>query len=170
MIAFEFITMNFINNKDKVGSSFILLFALIYLNATFDISIHQLLGNEVMTARTLPIYLSIITIVVCLLQIFIPVRGEADETISDAIAGFQWKPCLLLTASMLLYSLTFKFFGFFIGTFLFLFIGFAILKEKRYLLSAAVAAGVAGFMWIVLTQMFDIYLDSGDLFRLLVEG
>jgi hypothetical protein len=162
--------MNFINNKDKVGSSFILLFALVYLNAAFDIPIHQVMGHEVMTARTLPIYLAVITIVVCLLQIFIPARGEADETISAAIAGFQWKPCILLTASMLLYSLTFKFFGFFIGTFLFLFTGFAILKEKRYLLSASVAGGVAGFMWVILTQMFDIYLDSGDLMRQLVEG
>ncbi len=161
--------MNFINNKDKVGSSLILLFALIYLNASFDIPVHQVLGGGVMTARTLPIYLSIITIVVCLVQIFLPATEVADETISDAVAGFQWKPCLLLTGLMLLYTLTFKFLGFLVGTFLFLFIGFAILKEKRFLLSAAVAGGVAGFMWIILTQMFDIYLDSGDLFRLLVE-
>ena len=162
--------MNFINNKDKVGSSFILLFALIYLNAAFDISIHQVLGGGVMTARTLPTYLSLLTIVVCLFQIFIPARGAADETISHAVAGFQWKPCLLLTGSMLLYSLTFKFFGFLVGTFLFLFIGFAILKEKNYRLSAAVSGGVAVFMWAVLTQLFDIYLDSGDLYRLLVGG
>ena len=164
------ITMNFINDKDKVGSSLILLFALIYLNASFDIPIHQGFGDEGLTARTLPIGLSIITIVVCLFQIFIPARGSADETISNAIAGFQWIPCLLLTGSMLLYSLTFKFFGFLIGTFLFLFIGFAILKEKRYLLSAAISGGVAVFMWIILTQMFDIYLDSGDLYRLLAGG
>ena len=123
-----------------------------------------------MTARTLPIGLSAIAIVVSLFQIFLPARAAVDETISDAIAGFQWKPCLLLTGLMLLYGLTFKFFGFFIGTFLFLFIGFAILKEKRYLLSAAVSGGVAVFMWVVLTRLFDIYLDSGDLYRSLVGG
>jgi len=164
------ITMSFINNKDKVGSSLILLFALVYLNATFGISIDHGMANEVFTARTLPQFLSIMAIVVCLLQIFKPAAGVADESIANAIAGFQWQPCLLLIGSMLMYSLTFKFFGFLLGTFLFLFIGFAMLKEKRYLLSAAVAAGVAGFMWIVLTQLFDIYLDSGDLLRLLVEG
>lgn len=162
--------MNFINNKDKVGSGFILLFALIYLNTAFDIPINQVLGDEALTARTLPIGLSIMTIVVCLVQIFIPARGAADETISDAIAGFQWGPFLLLIGLMLLYGLTFNFFGFFIGTFLFLFVGFAILKEKRYLLSAAISAAVAGFMWIVLTQMFEIYLDSGNLYRLLAEA
>jgi hypothetical protein len=46
-------------------------------------------------------------------------------------------------------------------------VGFVILKEKRYLLSAAVSGGVAVFMWAILTQMFDIYLDSGDLYRYL---
>jgi len=162
--------MKFLNNKDKVGSSIILLTALIYLNATFDIPINRVFGGEVFTARTLPICLSIMAIVVSLIQIFIPARGAVDETISDAIAGFQWMPCLLLTGSMLLYSLTFKFFGFLIGTFLFLFIGFAILKEKRYQLSAAISGGVAVFMWAILTQLFDIYLDSGDLYRLLVGG
>ena len=160
--------MNFLNNKDKLGSSFILLFALGYLNATFDIPIDRMIAVEIFSARTLPIFLSIITIVVCLVQIFIPARGAADEAISDAVAGFQWKPCLLLTGLMLLYGLTFTFFGFLIATFLFLFTGFAILKEKRFLLSTAVSGGVAVFMWVVLTQMFDIFLDSGDLYRFLV--
>lgn len=162
--------MNFINNKDKVGSSIILLVALIYLNAAFDIPVIQVFGGEVFTARTLPITLAILTIAVCLVQIFIPAGESADEKISEAIAGFQWKPFLLLTGSMILYSLTFSFFGFLIATFLFLFIGFSILNEKRYLLSAVVSGGVAVFMWTVLTQMFNIFLDSGDLYRFLVEA
>ena len=163
-------TMNFINNKDKVGSSIILLVSLVYLNASFDIPINQVLNVEVLTARTLPIYLSTMAIIVCLIQIFIPSGEAADESIQEAIAGFQWKPCLMLTGLMLVYSLTFKFVGFAVGTFLFLFIGFAILKEKRYLLSAVISAAVAVFMWAILTQMFDIYLDTGDLYRLLAEG
>jgi hypothetical protein len=31
-----------------------------------------------------------------------------------------------------------------------------------------VSGGVAVFMWVILTQMFDIFLDSGDLYRFLV--
>ena len=77
---------------------------------------------------------------------------------------------MFLTGLMLTYSLTFKFFGFSLATFLFLFIGFSILKEKRVLLSAAISAGVTLFMWVVLTQMFDIFLDSGNLLRLLAGG
>lgn len=162
--------MNFINNKDRVGSSLILLAALVYLNAAFDIPLYQVMGDGVFTARTLPIALSSLTIVVCLIQIFLPASGGADETISDAIAGFHWQPCLFLIGLMLTYSLTFKFFGFSLATFLFLFIGFSILKEKRVFLSAAISAGVTLFMWVVLTQMFDIFLDSGNLLRLLAGG
>jgi len=162
--------MNFINNKDKVGSSIILLAALIYLNAAFDIPIHQVMGNEVFTARTLPIGLSILTIAICLIQIFLPAGTSGRETISDEIAGFNWKPCLLLAGLMLIYSLTFEFFGFALATFLFLFTGFSILKERRFLISATVSAGVALFMWVVLTQIFDIYLDTGSFYRLLAGG
>lgn len=162
--------MRFLNNKDKVGSGIVLLASLFYLIAAFDIPTHEVLLGEVMAARSLPIFLAVTAIVVCLVQIFLPDKGATDETISEAIAGFQWKPCLLLTGLMLLYSVTFSFFGFFIGTFLFLFIGFTILKEKRYLVSASVSGGVATFMWVVLTQMFDIYLYSGDLVRFAVGG
>jgi putative tricarboxylic transport membrane protein len=159
--------MSFVNNKDKVGSSLVLLFSLIYLNVTFDIPTQQIMGNEVFTARTLPIGLSVMAIIVSLIQIFAPVNETENETISDAVAGFQWQPCLLLVGAMLLYGLTFQFLGFALSTFLFLFIGFSILKERRYLLSSVVAGGVAVFMWLVLTQLFDIYLDSGDLYHLL---
>jgi putative tricarboxylic transport membrane protein len=162
--------MKFFNNKEKVGSAFVLLFALIYLNATFDIPVHKMIFIEIFNARTLPMFLAIATIIICLVLIFMPGGGLSDETMTDAVAGFQWKPCLLLTVLMLLYGLTFNFFGFLLATFLFLFIGFSILEEKRYRKSATVAGGVALFMWAVLTQMFDIYLDSGDLYRLVVAG
>jgi putative tricarboxylic transport membrane protein len=162
--------MKFFNNKEKVGSAFVLLFALIYLNATFDIPVHKMIFIEIFNARTLPMFLAIATIIICLILIFMPGGGLSDETMTDAVAGFQWKPCLLLTVLMLLYGLTFNFFGFLIATFLFLFIGFSILEEKRYRMSATVAGAVAVFMWAVLTQMFDIFLDSGDLYRLVVAG
>jgi putative tricarboxylic transport membrane protein len=160
--------MKFYNDKDKIGSIIILLAALIYLNATFIIPIDQVLGNEVFTARTLPIGLSVLTIFICVIQISMPVSGAADETIAEAVAGFHWKPCILLTGLMLVYSLTFKLFGFSLATFLFLFAGFTVLREKRYLLSATISAAVAIFMWAILTQMFDIYLESGSLYRWLV--
>jgi len=159
--------MKFLNDKDRVGCSFILVFALVYFYASFDIPLSTLPGNEVFTARTLPMYLSILTIGFCLLRIFYPERKEAGDTIAAAVRSFRWRPFALLSGLMLAYSLSFKFLGFGIATVLFLFAGFYILKERRLWLSFLVAAGLTLFMWLILTQLFDIYLDNGDLYRIL---
>ncbi len=158
--------MNFLNSKNKVGSSFILLFSLIYLAAIFEIPVNESLSYDVVSARTLPYCLALVAILVCLLQIFVSAEDDSEESLHTAIQGFQWRPCLQLTAAMFLYGMSFEFLGFLLATFLFLLVGFAILKEKRYLLSLAVAAGVALFMWLVLTQLFSIHLDSGEVYRM----
>ena len=105
-------------------------------------------------------------ILVSLLELFVSAEDNSEESLYTAIQGFQWRPCLQLTAAMFLYGMSFEFLGFLLATFLFLLVGFAILKEKRYLLSLAVAAGVALFMWLVLTQLFSIHLDSGEVYRM----
>jgi len=158
--------MSFLNSKNKVGSSFILLFSLIYLAAIFEIPVNESLSYDVVSARTLPYCLALVAILVCLLQIFVSAEDDAEESLQAAIQGFQWRPCLLLTAAMFLYGMSFEFLGFLLATFLFLLVGFAILKEKRYLLSLSVAGGVALFMWLVLTQLFSIHLDSGEVYRM----
>jgi len=163
--------MNFLNSKNKVGSSFILLFSLIYLAAIFKIPVNESLSYDVVSARTLPYCLALVAILVCLLQIFVSAEDDAEddaeESLYAAIQGFQWQPCLQLTAAMFLYGMSFEFLGFLLATFLFLLVGFAILKEKRYLLSLSVAGGVALFMWLVLTQLFSIHLDSGEVYRMI---
>jgi len=163
--------MNFLNSKNKVGSSFILLFSLIYLAAIFEIPVNESLSYDVVSARTLPYCLALVAILVCLLQIFVSAEDDAEddaeESLYAAIQGFQWQPCLQLTAAMFLYGMSFEFLGFLLATFLFLLVGFAILKEKRYLLSLSVAGGVALFMWLVLTQLFSIHLDSGEVYRMI---
>jgi putative tricarboxylic transport membrane protein len=82
------------------------------------------------------------------------------------VSGFEWQLCLSLMLLMLAYGLTFEFFGFVIGTFIFLVLGFFIMRERRIVLLVSVATGLVLFMWTILTQLFDIYLDSGDLYRL----
>lgn len=147
-----------------------LLFSLVYLNATFDVPLNRVLGGEVFTARTLPLCLSLLAIVVCLIQLFTPAKSTRDQSISSAINGFQWRNCLLLTLLMFCYGLSFNFLGFVIATTAFLLLGFIVLGERRYLLCLGVSLTIALFIWTILTQVFDIYLDSGSLLRLMVGG
>ncbi len=158
--------MGFINSKDKVGSSLFLLFSLCYLNFTFEIPVDLIFGDELFTARTLPICLSVMAISLSLIHLFLPVSKDRSDHISVAVSGFEWQLCLSLMLLMLAYGLTFEFFGFVIGTFIFLVLGFFIMRERRIVLLVSVATGLVLFMWTILTQLFDIYLDSGDLYRL----
>jgi putative tricarboxylic transport membrane protein len=158
--------MGFINSKDRVGTSLFLLFSLCYLNFTFEIPLNTVFGGEQFTARTMPIGLSVTAIIFCLIHLFLPTQNKQNDIISEAVAGFEWRLCFSLILLMLAYGLTFKFLGFALGTFLFLVIGFFIMGERRILLSVSIAAGLVVFMWAMLTQLFELYLDSGDLFRL----
>ena len=158
--------MGFINSKDKVGSSLFLLFSLCYLNFTFDIPLNSVFGAEILSARSMPIFLSVMAIALCLIHLFLPIQKDQDETISEAVAGFEWRLCFFSILLMLAYGLTFEFFGFVVGTFLFLVLGFFIMRERRIILSVSISAGIVTFMWATLTQLFDIYLDAGDLYRL----
>lgn len=160
------IFVGLLNSKDKVGSSLFLLFSLCYLNLVFDIPVISVFGDEVFTARTMPMYLALAAIVLCLVHLFLPAQKSPDDTISEAVVGFEWRLCFLSILLMLAYGLTFEFFGFVLGTFLFLMLGFFIMRERRLVLPISIAAGIVIFMWAILTQLFDIYLDSGDLFRL----
>ncbi len=162
--------MNFLTNKDKVGSCFILLFSLVYLTAIFEIPVNQSLSYDVVNARTLPFCLALLAIVVSAVTLFSSASDSEEETLLQAVEGFQWRPCLLLVGAMFVYAMLFDYLGFLLATSVFLYSGFYILKETRQLFSITVAVGVALFMWLVLTQVFGIYLDSGELYRLIVRS
>lgn len=159
--------MNFLTNKDKVGSCFILLFSLVYLTAIFEIPVSQSLSYDVVNARTLPFCLALLSIVICVITLFSSTSESEEESLLDAVEGFYWKPCLMLVGLMFVYGLLFDYLGFIMATSVFLYCGFYILKEKRRIFALAVALGVTMFMWIILTQVFGIYLDSGELYRMI---
>lgn len=163
---------NLLDNKDKFGALLILAFALFYLRYIFDIQVDPAAGNEFFTPRTLPFGLAVLTILLSIVQLCMPVSatvGSDDQaSIRASVESFQWRPAILLILLMLVYSLLFKFLGFVIATFLFLASGFFILGERRALVVGMVAGGLVAFMWLLLTQLFNLYLDSGTLMAYLV--
>lgn len=159
--------MNILDNRDRVGALLLLVFSLFYLVYTYQIPLDPTAGDEFFTPRTLPKGLALPTILFSFVQL--AVAGTSDS-ISGSVKGYRWKPMMLLLLLMLAYSLLFNFLGFLIATILFLFAGFLALGERRLWLCCAVAGGLSLFMWAVLTQMFDLYLDSGTLYRLVLGG
>lgn len=162
--------MNVIDHKDKVGSGLLLIFSVCYLAATWNIPLNPILGEDYFTARTLPRGLAVIAIVMCIVQLSLPTNANNQNSIRATIRGFRWKPFLLLTGLMLAYGLAFEFLGFVLATVLFLVLGFLFLGEKRIALNVTVSIAIAVFMWLVLTQLFGVYIDTGSFYRLILEG
>lgn len=160
--------MQLLNNKDRVGSLLLLVFSLVYLRYALELPLDPTADDESFSARTLPVGLSVAAIVFALVDFVLGARRDGDTRISEAVKGFNWVPALLLVLLMVVYSLVFDSVGFILASYLFLQLGFLILGERRYLLSAIVAAGLVLFLWLLLTQVFGLYLDSGDLYRFVV--
>ena len=159
--------MGILDNKDRVGGLLLLAFSVAYLRYAWVLPLDPTATDESFTARTLPIGLAVTAILFSLVQLSLSAHAKTDARISDAVRGFNWKPMLSLVAVMAVYSAVFDTLGFALSSFLFLQFGFLILGERRFLLSGAVAAGLVTFLWVMLTQVFGLYLDSGELYRML---
>ena len=159
--------MQILDNKDRVGGLLLLAFSVAYLRYAWVLPLDPTATSGSFTPRTLPIGLAVAAILFSLIQLLLSTRVKSDSRISTAVKGYKWKPMLLLVAVMTVYSLVFDLLGFLLSSFLFLQLGFLILGERRILLSAGIAAGLVFFLWAMLTQVFGLYLDVGDLYRTL---
>ncbi|MEM1189326.1 MAG: tripartite tricarboxylate transporter TctB family protein [Pseudomonadota bacterium] len=160
--------VSLLDNKERVGGLLLLVFALAYLRAAWNLPLDPSASDEMLTPRTLPMGLASAMIFFSLLQLLARRGVEAEARISETVRDFQWSPMLLLIAMMAVYAQLFSVLGFAPSSFLFLFLGFLILGERRILFSVMVAAGLVLFLWVMLTQVFGLYLDSGDLFRVIL--
>ena len=157
--------MRILDNKDRIGGLLLLVFSVAYLRHAWVLPLDPTATDDAFTARTLPIGLAVAAIVFSFLQLLLSARAKTGARISDAVRGYQWRPMLSLVAVMAVYSLVFDKLGFALSSFLFLLFGFVILGERRVWLSTTVALGLVLFLWVILTQVFGLYLDSGDLYR-----
>ncbi len=161
--------MQLIDNKDRIGSLLILAFSVVYLRYALVLPLDPTASVESFTPRTLPIGLSVAAILFSLVQILLSFGQDGDNRLSVAVRDFNWKPTLLLILLMGAYAFVFDALGFLLSSFLFLLCGFLILGERRFLLAAGIAASLVLFLWAILTQLFGLYLDAGDLYRLIAR-
>lgn len=159
-----------LNSKERLGSLLVLLFSVCYLRAAHELPSAPVGSSTTFAPSTLPVGLATAAIIFSLFQIALSFRGSDDQTVSDAVGGFRWKPASLLVIAMVAYALMFDVLGFAIASVLFLVSGFLILGERQIARGIIVAIVLVGFLWLVLTQAFGFYLDEGMLVRSLTGG
>lgn len=152
-----------IDNKQRLGAFLLLAFSIAYFRLAISIPLDSAAADEVFSARTLPVGLAVATILLSLMQLCMP--ADADDRISVAAKGLRWRPAILLVLLMAGYALTFDFLGFLLASVAFLQAGFMILGERRIVRSFVVSAGLVIFMWLLLTQVFGLFLDDGAIYR-----
>ena len=158
---------NFFDNKDRVGTSLILAFSLFYLRSSLSIPVDSFDAEIGFTSKTLPIFLGSCAFAISLLLLFISYLQSEGEAISEGARDYDWKLVLALILLMAAYVALFSYLGFVLASALFLQSAFFLLGERRLLVSISVSLGLVLFLWLLLTQVFSLYLDGGTLYRVL---
>ena len=159
----------FFDNRDCVGAFLILAFSLFYLRSSMSIPVDSFDAEIGFTSKTLPIFLGSCAFAISLLLLFISYLQSEGEAISEGARDYDWKPVLALILLMAAYVALFSYLGFVLASALFLQSAFFLLGERRLLVSISVSLGLVLFLWLLLTQVFGLYLDGGTLYRVFVS-
>ncbi|MBL4673377.1 MAG: tripartite tricarboxylate transporter TctB family protein [Arenicella sp.] len=156
---------SFLMQKDKLGSLVLLGFALVFLISSYNLEIDPRYG-ELFNSGTLPKVLAWLLFACSAHQLFTSRGGDRFD--SD-IVKWNWPKVGLLIVLMSAYALAFSTMGFMLGSICFLVLGFRILGEQNYTKSILIAVAVVVPIWLLLVKVFDLFLDSGELYYLIVN-
>lgn len=159
--------IDFFDHKERLGAFLLLIFSLFYLRSSLYIPVDPFDAEIGFTSQTLPKFLGACAILVSMLLLFTPHFQLKRESISEDVHHYDWMPMLALILLMAVYVTLFNYLGFVLASALFLQAAFYLLGERRLLVSASVSLGLVLFLWLLLTQVFGLYLDGGVLYRAL---
>ena len=147
-------------NRERIGGLVFLMLSLFYGWGATRIPSLPIDELEAMNARSLPYLLTALGVAMSVALFF---RGSAvaDEGNSSNSGPAYWPTALALLGLVVAYGLLLEWFGFLVCTGLFLFAGFGLLGERRWLLSALVAGCLVLALWAMLVFGLGIYLVPG---------
>lgn len=155
--------------REHYGAIFFLAVSAAYIALAFDIELWPGAEAAPFTPRTMPFGIGATGVAIALLMLFKAPRqaqGGEERGPLERLRGLQWGRVIRLALLMVVYGLTIKPIGFILSTAVFLFAGFAVMGERRWVRMTAIALAVTLGFWSVLSLMLDIYLDPG-IFRVL---
>ena len=159
--------MRFFDDKERLGTSILLIFSVFYLRHALEISVDPFDMQFGFTSKTLPIFLATTAILVSLYLLFLSFFRARKESLLATVGNLNWIPMLSLIMLMAIYIAVFDYLGFLLSNVLFLLSGFFLLGERRLILSISISLGLVIGLWLLLTQVFGLYLDSGSFYHAL---
>lgn len=148
--------------KNILGSIFFLAFSIFYFINVF--SIKKMPGSqwEVMTASSFPFYIGIAGIIISSLILILSFVYKDEDVLSlDYLKSLDFKTTIYFIIAMIFYGFTIRSLGFIIATFIFLGVGFLILKERNIKRVFLISIGVSVGFYLILNNLLGVYIDPG---------
>ncbi|RKF18535.1 tripartite tricarboxylate transporter TctB family protein [Alginatibacterium sediminis] len=147
-------------SQQQLGGLFFLVLSAVYGYFVQDIQLFAGAEFEPFTPRTLPKILSFLGICFSLFIIFTGRRtGDTSAKLESRAQ------VVLLLIAMLVYGLFVDWLGFLLATIIFLGASFRIMGEKNKRRAWSVAIIFSVLFWALLTQLLDVYLEPGAIWR-----
>ena len=152
-------------NPETIGGLICVAFSISSIVLTFRIPLSSSPSETFFSARTFPLFLSVTLLLVSFYHVVTSTNKRVENPTLQGWRKYDWRRAVSLVLLMIGYALTFDFLGFVVGTFAMLFLGFWIMGERRPIRALVIAVSIVSFAWVVLTQLLDLYLESGTVLR-----
>ena len=147
---------------DRWIAVFFLVVSIVYGYASFNYPLLPFERNMAFLPNTMPMVLSVISILLCLILILVPRpdSGKKDSGNIDvsALGQYHVGKALALLLAMVLFALTLRPFGFILSTSLFLTGSAMVLGERNFKLLVPIALFGAFFIWYLVQEMLGIFM------------
>jgi putative tricarboxylic transport membrane protein len=148
---------------DKSIAAVFLVIAVVYGYTAFTYPLLPFERNMVFLPNTMPMALSVIAIILCLIVILGPRQtsttdGSADDIDLSNLGNYNTGQAVALIVAMILYALALRPIGFLLSTTLFLFATGWILGERKPVIMIPIALIGTGIVWFLVQQALGIFL------------
>lgn len=147
---------------DRVVALIFLAISLVYGYAAFNYPLLPFERNMVFLPNTLPMALSVIGVVLCLLIAVAPRGAKGEEDLGDidleTVKGFKLGQTFGLVASMIAYAVLLRPIGFLAATALFIVGSSMVLGERKLHILVPIAVVTAAGIWYLVQETLGIFL------------
>lgn len=150
---------------DRLIALVILIIALAYINASFNIRMLPFELRQPFKPNTYPLAIGTLTAIIAFLVTIMPPATEEPGNGSkggdtEGWREFDWLRFAVFFVLMIVYATFLRAGGFIPSTIVFLFLGSLVLGERRVWISLPIIAVLTAGLWYLVTQVLGIYMPA----------
>lgn len=151
---------------DRLIALVILIIALAYINASFNIRMLPFELRQPFKPNTYPLAIGTLTAIIAfIVAVLPPAAADPNESKSpggdtDGWREFDWPRFGIFFILMIVYATFLRAGGFIPSTIIFLSLGSLVLNERRVWISLPIISALTVGLWYLVTQVLGIYMPA----------